>query len=873
MKLCVLVPSQEYLEQAGVRIRYRRIAAALQGHGTELVLRLIDEVRLPELGDNDIYLFSKIPDARSIILAHELRAAGRLIGADLFDDYFSQHDDSRFVIQRQWLRTIAPLLDFFLCSTARMADVLKQESPTATVIQMNDPFARFDETALANSIEHKLVRAREERVIRVAWFGMGDNPHFEVGLRDLSGFGSALRQLETRGFRVELEVMTNRRALTADGLELLRRLGVRYTISEWSADAEAGLLGRSLVAFIPVNSQPFSIAKSLNRAVTAFSHGTQILSPGYPLYEALDRFVYDDPSQLVRSIEQGSMLVRRQTLPVLAATLNKIANPEMEAEKLVAALTALQNPKRQVKRKRPVLALLHGVKTTGAAHKLAQRLQHLSIASPFSNQNLKFDVKFRANPVTMTLDVELSDRAQKKLSADVARQLTSNSHPDRPHAASIEFDPLVMQQLLSSGSDFSGRIASYSSVIAASDAALRLLFPNSQTIISEIQSPYHTSMDPVPAKLAKLPRSILVMANGPIPSLEISFLRPLQKLVEEGIVKVSTLYETELKRKDSSRLKKEGFLYYEDRMKQVDPEIIIFCRYSGPFSKQIVEYASSKNIPIIYHLDDDLLDIPPSIGPAKYAYHMAPERILSIRTILGAAKVIYCSTPALKERMIEHGVTERLVHGRIYCAATVRRKPSRSKEVRIGYMGGRDHAADLALAVPALRDVLERHAHVRFELFGAFELPKGLEGLEDRISLIPPIPVYEDFIRAFAQMHWDIGLCPLENTRFNNVKADTKWIEYTAVGTAVIASAGTVYDNCSANGCGLLASDSSEWVTALDHLITNEQDRIEQINRAQSKLKNFYSEEALLKQVVDIIDMVMPIPKLCDSYTYQYKSA
>jgi len=38
MKLCVVVPSADYLKQAGVRIRYERIAPALEELGHSLSL-------------------------------------------------------------------------------------------------------------------------------------------------------------------------------------------------------------------------------------------------------------------------------------------------------------------------------------------------------------------------------------------------------------------------------------------------------------------------------------------------------------------------------------------------------------------------------------------------------------------------------------------------------------------------------------------------------------------------------------------------------------------------------------------------------------------------------------------------------------------
>lgn len=46
MKLCVLAPSEEYLNQAGVRIRYRRISEDLQSFGVDLSIEVIDKLGL-----------------------------------------------------------------------------------------------------------------------------------------------------------------------------------------------------------------------------------------------------------------------------------------------------------------------------------------------------------------------------------------------------------------------------------------------------------------------------------------------------------------------------------------------------------------------------------------------------------------------------------------------------------------------------------------------------------------------------------------------------------------------------------------------------------------------------------------------------------
>jgi glycosyltransferase involved in cell wall biosynthesis len=84
------------------------------------------------------------------------------------------------------------------------------------------------------------------------------------------------------------------------------------------------------------------------------------------------------------------------------------------------------------------------------------------------------------------------------------------------------------------------------------------------------------------------------------------------------------------------------------------------------------------------------------------------------------------------------------------------------------------------------------------------------------------------------------------------MKANTKWVEYTSVGAAVVASKGTVYDECCGDGCGILAETEEEWFAALDKLVRDPEARFNQVRRAQEKLANSYSTESLREQVLDI---------------------
>jgi hypothetical protein len=168
-------------------------------------------------------------------------------------------------------------------------------------------------------------------------------------------------------------------------------------------------------------------------------------------------------------------------------------------------------------------------------------------------------------------------------------------------------------------------------------------------------------------------------------------------------------------------------------------------------------------------------------------------------------------------------------------------------------MASADHAHNLAMVVEAVETLLERNPDVHFELFGSIPVPHQLLRFGERVSAAPAIGNYEDFLTEFAQRAWDVGICPLAPIDFNLTKADTKWVEYTSVGAAVIASRGTVYDECCAGGCGILAGSVNEWLSALDLLVNNVDERVRIVERAQTKLKQQYNTGRLRAQVLDVI--------------------
>ena len=208
MKIGIIVSSQEAMKQAGVRIRYRRIEKHVAAFGHSLTLHTIDSLSKSLIAREDFWVFSKCYDSRAVLLAEAMRQSGKQVGADFFDDIFSQHNDNRMTRARAWLRDMLPLLNFGMCSTPRMAQVLSSLLPNIPIHILNDPMDRINTGHVGHGVREKLALAWETKRLSVAWFGVGDNPRFPVGLSDLFSFGSSLRELEKTGFSVDLTILT-----------------------------------------------------------------------------------------------------------------------------------------------------------------------------------------------------------------------------------------------------------------------------------------------------------------------------------------------------------------------------------------------------------------------------------------------------------------------------------------------------------------------------------------------------------------------------------------------------------------------------------------------------------------------------------------
>lgn len=350
---------------------------------------------------------------------------------------------------------------------------------------------------------------------------------------------------------------------------------------------------------------------------------------------------------------------------------------------------------------------------------------------------------------------------------------------------------------------------------------------------------------------------MLLVANNDIATLQISFMKPLRALIDAGLAEVLFITEKQL-RTEEKRKRPGAQLWFQQHIDDFRPDIAVFCRYSGLLSDWALNYLREHGVATIFHIDDDLLNVPISIGEVKYREHNKPERLGAIDYLIKNTDLVYCSTKKLQNRLQQIGYDRRYTYGNVYCSTKVINEAELRPTLKVGYMGF-GHAEDLALVVPTLVQFMQERPEIKFELFGTMPMPAELEQFGSRVSLAPPVRDYHAFLEYFATFGWDIGICPLQRDVFNEVKANTKWVEYSAVGAAVIATSGMVYDNCCSDGCGILADDDAQWLAAFRRLADDPQYRFDLVRNAQARLRREYTIDNLRAQVLNVFDEAQSI--------------
>lgn len=296
--------------------------------------------------------------------------------------------------------------------------------------------------------------------------------------------------------------------------------------------------------------------------------------------------------------------------------------------------------------------------------------------------------------------------------------------------------------------------------------------------------------------------------------------------------------------------------WISDLLQTVNPNLVVFSRYGLPHGEALLNGVRAARIPTAYYIDDDLIDLPDSLGQSVQKRH-GNTQVLQARTyLLSQVDQVYTSTTYLQNHL-----AQKLPGSQLSVLSTYPpylnyliqvKQRSKSRPLTIGYMASKGHAQDLAMIVPALCQILTDHPHVRFETFGTIAMPRKLSAFSDQVAAYQGTGDYQQFLQKLYDLNWTIGLAPLQDTPFNQCKSPVKFIEYTSCSIPTLASDISVY-NQFLDGVEICLATPENWYSVLRELIECRDLRIALVKAAQAKCKVEFALEKVAEDVFNTL--------------------
>ncbi len=252
-----------------------------------------------------------------------------------------------------------------------------------------------------------------------------------------------------------------------------------------------------------------------------------------------------------------------------------------------------------------------------------------------------------------------------------------------------------------------------------------------------------------------------------------------------------------------------------DRSEVPSLDVVVFHRQFLPGAVAAIEHVNASGKVSVYDIDDDYWNVPPT-NPL-YERWRDPGLLRGLEACVRAAQVVTTPSPVLAESLRGLNPVVRVLPNMLRGEDWPLPERRESERVVIGWGGSASHLPDLRMLAGAIEQVLASEPRAEFRTHGLREVPFAPG---DRLRVLPGVPL-EDYPSLVAS--FDVGLAPLEDTRFNRCKSDLKVLEYAAAGVAVAASKVAPYERAVRPGeTGLLVGPSAkDWLKAVRRLVTD----------------------------------------------------
>ena len=266
-----------------------------------------------------------------------------------------------------------------------------------------------------------------------------------------------------------------------------------------------------------------------------------------------------------------------------------------------------------------------------------------------------------------------------------------------------------------------------------------------------------------------------------------------------------------------------------------DADVVVLQRPGRAHWAELIPHLQAAGVRVVVDVDDDFAAIPAAnIASREYDPRHSPRHNhLWLARACELADQVTVSTRALASRCAPHGRVTVLPN---LVPAHYLHIRQDKLERTVGWSGSVDtHPGDLQTVGSAVGDVLAERPDWSVHVVGTGR------GVARRLGIDPaqltstgrwlPFGAY-----AQALARFEVGIVPLQRSRFNEAKSALKLAEMSAVGVPVVASPTSDNRRLQAHGVGLLAASPSEWRTHLRRLTGDADYRAEMAARGREAM-------------------------------------
>lgn len=276
-------------------------------------------------------------------------------------------------------------------------------------------------------------------------------------------------------------------------------------------------------------------------------------------------------------------------------------------------------------------------------------------------------------------------------------------------------------------------------------------------------------------------------------------------------------------------------------------DILVLFRcanYDWAEMKELLEKYKDENIPILYDVDDYLLDRITECDRKKVMETI--NKCDGITVTTGYLAKLYRDKLNKKVWIIQNSINPEQ-----YKLAKQLSKPQKKNTVTICYLCGTNtHDKDFSCIEKVLYEVLSAHPEVKLYLIGPLSQSCLFEPIKKQIIRMKYMP-YLQLQCLTAEM--DINIAPLVIDDFNQSKSELKIFEAALVGVPTIASPIEPYKNLISSGVnGYIAYTQEDWKEQLETLIASPELRKKMGMRAKEDFVEHYRIENVAETAIQI---------------------